>query len=186
MFFFFQAFRSEPIGRKRVHIPISRRGEKSFALFSISPFLSCQRHESSGRKRVLPRKISTSERLHICHLALSRQVARLRHAGFRVWYAFLQIVARLRHAVICHDRRFRPHFFQAFRSESIGRKRVTPPKYQPRRGCTSATLHRRDRWQGCAMPDFCVWVRISTNSRKAAPCGVLPKPTVSPVFLSGL
>ena len=30
------------------------------------------------------------------------------------------------------------------------------------------------RWQGCAMPDFFVWGRIATDSRKAAPCGVLP------------
>jgi hypothetical protein len=37
-------------------------------------------------------------------------------------YAFLQIVARLRHAVFCQNQWFRPHFFQAFRSESIGRK----------------------------------------------------------------
>ena len=59
--------------------PISRRGEKFFAPLSILPFLSCQRHESSGRKRV-------------------------------------------------HTK-----------------------KNQPRRGCTSATMHCRDRWQGCAM-----------------------------------
>ena len=138
--------------------PISRRGEKSFALLSISPFLSCQRHESSGRKRVHTKKISTSERLHIS--SAMRRFAKTN--GF----------ARIS---------FRPLGLNLLVENAS-----PPPKYQPRRGCTSATLHRRDRWQGCAMPDFCVWVRISTNSRKAAPCGVLPKPMVSPIFLSGL
>ena len=65
-----------------------------------------------------PPQISTSERLYICHPASSRQVARLRHAVF------------------CHDQRFRPHFFQAFRSEPIGRKRQPPQKIS-----TSERLH---------------------------------------------
>ena len=96
-----------------------------------------------------------------------------------------EVAHLLRHAVFCQNQRFRPHFFQAFRSESIGRKRVPPPKYQPRRGCPSATLHRRNRVARLRHAGFCVWGRISTDSRKAAPCGDLPKFYVS-LFLSGL
>src|SRR5574344_1919568 len=39
-----------------------------------------------------------------------------------------EVVHLLRHAVFCQNQRFRPHFFQAFRSEPIGRKRQPPPK----------------------------------------------------------
>ena len=92
---FFQAFRSEPIGRKRI-LP-----QKNFNLGEVTHLPPCI--------------VATGGKAAPCRICVCG-------------YAFLQIVARLRHAVICHDRRFRPHFFQAFRSESIGRKRVTPPK----------------------------------------------------------
>ena len=39
-----------------------------------------------------------------------------------------EVAHLLRHAVFCQNQRFRPHFFQAFRSEPIGRKRQPPPK----------------------------------------------------------
>ena len=73
VFPFFQAVRSESIGRNASTPRISRRG-------GVRPpsFLSCQRYESSGR--------SAPCRIFLCGDVL------------------LQIVARLRHAVLCQDR----------------------------------------------------------------------------------
>ena len=86
-------------------------------------FLSCQRHESSGRKRILPNKnINLGEVAHLPPRIVATGGKAAPCRIFMCGYAFLQIVARLRHAVICHDRRFRLHFFQAVRSEPIGRK----------------------------------------------------------------
>jgi len=51
-------------------------------------------------------------------------------------------------------------------------------KHQPRRGCTSAT-NASSRQGGKAAPcRIRLWGCISTDSRKAAPCGDLPRPTV--------
>ena len=47
-----------------------------------------------------------------------------------------EVAHLLRHAVFCQNQRFRPHFFQAFRSEPIGRKRQPPQKIS-----TSERLH---------------------------------------------
>ena len=71
---------------------------RCFATILCSPFFfQAVRSESIGRNASPHKKTSTSERLHICHQRPCRYK-----------------VARLRHAVICHDFMF-PFFLQAFR-----------------------------------------------------------------------
>ena len=93
--------------------PISRRGEKSFALLSIRPFFHASGMNRPVENASSPHKnINLGEVVHLppCIVATGGKAAPCRI--FVCGYAFLQIAARLRHAVICHDRRFCPHFFQ--------------------------------------------------------------------------
>ena len=69
---------------------------------------------------------------------------------------------------------FRP-FFQAVRSESIGRKRQPHDKnFNLGEVAHLPPMHRRYRVARLRHAGYRVWVRISTDSRKAAPCGDLP------------
>jgi hypothetical protein len=70
-------------------------------------------------------------------------------------------------------------FFQAVRSESIGRKRIAPKNinlgevaYLP------PTQWSRQGGKAAPCRIFGVRERLSTDSRKAAPCGDLPRPTI--------
>jgi len=102
--------------------PISRRGEKSFALLSIRPFFHASGMNRPVETRPPPQNINLGEVTHLPPRIVATGGKAAPCRIFVCGYAFLQIVARLRHAVICHDRRFRLHFFQAVRSEPIGRK----------------------------------------------------------------
>jgi hypothetical protein len=142
----------ESIGRKRqphTGFPVGAKNLSPSLFFS--PFLSCQRHESSGRKRNHPIKnINLGEVVHLPPTPCRNKVARLRHAGLCVW---VRISTDSRKAAPCGDlprmmvisccgigmraKDFsplqkmpndyqHPIFFQAFRSESIGRKILQP------------------------------------------------------------
>ena len=116
-------------------------------------FLSCQRHESSGRKRILPNKnINLGEVAHLppCIVATGGKAAPCRI--FVCGYAFLQIVARLRHAVFCHDQRFRPHFFRA--SQILFRyiPQKPPPDCSEWRFSLPVFLHMVDAAQPFILP----------------------------------
>jgi hypothetical protein len=116
---------------------------------------------ASGMNRpvenVKPKKISTSKRLHICHHASSLQVERLRHAVFS------------------QEQQFRPYFFQAFKSEPIGRKRVHTKKIS-----TSERLHichPASSLQVAILTEcvFYAGTMFSTELRKPTVCGDLPR-----------
>ena len=145
-------------------------------LFPSPSFLSCQRYESSGRKRS-PKKYQPRRGCPSATLHRRNRVARLRHAGFCVWG---RISTDSRKAAPCGGL---PKFYVSlsFRPLGLNRSVETRPstqkKYQPRRGCPSATLHRRDRVARLRHAGFCRYI-FSTELRKPTECGGLPRPTV--------